>query len=98
MLVKAAPLYIQEKVHPKALIDDLRRESEARAQENVPPAQEQFSLFADFNGLPEGVDKTEFYQHEQNWANRLILGDSLQVMAGTGRTRGPAWASAVHLF
>lgn len=88
LLVKAAPLYIQEKVHPKALIDDLRRESEARAQKSVPPAQEQFSLFADFNGLPEGVDKTEFYQHEQNWANRLILGDSLQVMAGLAEREG----------
>lgn len=88
LLVKAAPLYIQEKFHPKALIDDLRRESEARAQKSVPPAQEQFSLFADFNGLPEGVDKTEFYQHEQNWANRLILGDSLQVMAGLAEREG----------
>ena len=29
----------------------------------------------------KGVDKTEFYQHDQNWANRMILGDSLQVMA-----------------
>ena len=34
----------------------------------------------DFNGIdPEA--KTEFYQHDQNWTNRLILGDSLQVMA-----------------
>lgn len=88
LLVQAAPLYIQEKVHPKALIDDLRRESEARTIKSAPPAQEQFSLFADFNGLPEGVDKTEFYQHEQNWANRLILGDSLQVMAGLAEREG----------
>lgn len=88
LLVKAAPLYIQEKVHPKTLIDDLRRESEARTQKSATPAQEQFSLFADFNGLPEGVDKTEFYRHEQNWANRLILGDSLQVMAGLAEREG----------
>lgn len=88
LLIKAAPLYIQEKVHPKALIDDLRRESEARTKKSAPPAQEQFSLFADFNGLPKGVDKTEFYQHEQNWANRLILGDSLQVMAGLAEREG----------
>ena len=88
LLVKAAPLYIQEKVHPKALIDDLRRESEARAQKSAASEQEQFSLFADFNGLPEGADKTEFYRHEQNWANRLILGDSLQVMAGLAEREG----------
>lgn len=88
LLVRAAPLYIQEKVHPKALIDDLRRESEARAKKSAPPAQEQCSLFADFNGLPEGVDKTEFYQHEGHWTNRLILGDSLQVMAGLAEREG----------
>ena len=26
----------------------------------------QNDLFADFNGIPEGVDKTDFYQHDQN--------------------------------
>ena len=88
LLVKAAPLYIQEKVHPKVLIDDLRRESEARGKQNAPQMPEQLSLFADFNGLPEGADKTEFYQHDQNWANRLILGDSLQVMAGLAEREG----------
>ncbi|MDR1840951.1 MAG: site-specific DNA-methyltransferase [Holophagales bacterium] len=86
LLVRAYPLYIQEKIHPKALIADLRRESalisSAKAK-NVPHSQqEHISLFADFNGIPEGVDRTEFYRHEQNWSNRLILGDSLQVMAG----------------
>jgi adenine-specific DNA-methyltransferase len=88
LFVRAAPLYIQEKVHPKVLIDDLKRESEARAKKNAPPAPRQLSLFADFNGIPEGVDKTEFYQHEQNWSNRLILGDSLQVMAGLAEREG----------
>src|SRR5262245_22993564 len=43
--------------------------------------EERPDLFADFNGIPPGVDKTEFYQHDQNWSNRMILGDSLQVMA-----------------
>jgi len=88
LTVRAAPLYIQEKVHPKVLIDDLKRESEARAKKNAPPAPRQLSLFADFNGIPDGVDKTEFYQHEQNWSNRLILGDSLQVMAGLAEREG----------
>src|SRR4026207_1729868 len=31
LVVHAPPLYIQEKVHPKALIDDLLRESRERA-------------------------------------------------------------------
>ena len=48
----------------------------------------QFDLFADFNGIPKGVDKTEFYQHDQNWSNRMILGDSLQVMASLAEREG----------
>ena len=79
------PLYIQEKVHPKVLIDDLLKQTrEQRAQE----VGAQFDLFGDFNGIPEGVDKTEFYQHDQNWSNRMILGDSLQVMASLAEREG----------
>jgi adenine-specific DNA-methyltransferase len=85
LVVQAPPLYIQEKVHPKALIDDLlrqTRESRYGAGEAIP------DLFADFNGIPTGVDKTEFYQHDQNWSNRMILGDSLQVMASLAEREG----------
>ena len=68
LVVHAPPLYIQEKVHPKVLIDDLLKQTrESRAQE----LGAQFDLFGDFNGIPEGVDKTEFYQHDQNWSNRM---------------------------
>ncbi len=45
-------------------------------------------LFADFNGVPEGADQTDFYQHDQNWSNRMILGDSLQVMASLAEREG----------
>ena len=48
----------------------------------------QFDLFGDFNGIPDGVDRTEFYQHDQNWSNRMILGDSLQVMASLAEREG----------
>ena len=85
LVVNVPPLYIQEKVHPKALIDDLLRqthESEHEAGNYTP------DLFADFNGIPKGVDKTEFYQHDQNWSNRMILGDSLQVMASLAEREG----------
>ena len=78
IVVHAPPLYIQEKVHPKVLIDDLLRQTK-EAHAEAPGVQT--NLFADFNGIPEGVDRTEFYQHDQNWSNRMILGDSLQVMA-----------------
>ena len=89
------PLYIQEKVHPKALIDDLRRHSDqwsvASGQDKDRPPDTghwQPALFADFNGLPEGADRTEFYQHEGYWQNRMVLGDSLQVMASLSEREG----------
>jgi adenine-specific DNA-methyltransferase len=85
LVVHAPPLYIQEKVHAKALIDDLLRETRERehAQGERTP-----DLFADFNGIPQGADKTEFYAHDQNWSNRMILGDSLQVMASLAEREG----------
>lgn len=85
LVVPAPPLYIQEKVHPKALIDDLlrqTRESQHDAGQITP------DLFSDFNGIPKGADKTEFYAHDQNWSNRMILGDSLQVMASLAEREG----------
>ncbi|MEW5926409.1 MAG: site-specific DNA-methyltransferase [Gemmatimonadota bacterium] len=85
LVVQAPPLYIQEKVHPKALIDDLQRESRERQHD---AGELHADLFADFNGIPHGVDKTEFYQHDQNWSNRMILGDSLQVMASLAEREG----------
>src|ERR1700693_2412595 len=85
LVVHAAPLYIQEKVQPKALIDELLRETRERENEAGHTTPD---LFADFNGIPKGVDKTEFYQHDQNWSNRMILGDSLQVMASLAEREG----------
>ena len=85
LVVQAPPLYIQERVHPKVLVDDLLRQSR-QTQEQAPGAQ--FDLFGDFNGIPESVDRTEFYQHDQNWSNRMILGDSLQVMASLAEREG----------
>lgn len=93
LIVNAPPLYIQEKVHPKVLIDDLKRQSE-KAKAAAAPEQQGFvaDLFADmakdFNGVPEGDAKTEFYAHDQHWSNRMILGDSLQVMASLAEREG----------
>ena len=84
LVVQAPPLYIQEKVHPKVLIDDLLRQTREKKKET----QAQIDLFGDFNGVPEGVDKTDFYHHDQNWTNRMILGDSLQVMASLAEREG----------
>ena len=84
LVVNAPPLYIQEKVHPKALIDDLLQ----RTRSDEQAADSQIDLFADFNGIPEDNAKTEFYQHEANWTNRMILGDSLRVMASLAEREG----------
>ncbi len=94
LVVQAPPLFIQEKLHPKALIDDLQHQSEAaRIAKKLASGVaggfgEQIDLFADFNGLPDNDAKTEFYQHDAHWANRMILGDSLQVMASLAEREG----------
>lgn len=85
LVVHAPPLYIQEKVHPKVLIDDLlRRTRDWKAKESG----HQADFFSDFNGIPKNADKTDFYHHDQNWSNRMILGDSLQVMASLAEREG----------
>jgi adenine-specific DNA-methyltransferase len=71
--VVAPPIYIQEKVHPQAIIEDIRE----RARAGRPKVAD---LFSDFNGIDD-AKKTEFYKHDQHWSNRMILGDSLTVMA-----------------
>ena len=89
LAVDAPPLYIQERVHPKAVIDDLLRQTERRRDDAAEGSQPGFAdLFADFNGLPSEGAKTEFYQHDANWSNRMILGDSLQVMASLAEREG----------
>jgi len=70
LVVDAPPIYIQEKIVPQVIIENLRKVVE----------KPQMSLFNDFDGL-EGYAAVEYYQHEANWSNRMILGDSLQVMA-----------------
>ena len=84
LVVQAPPLFIQEKVHPKVLIDDLMR----RSKESAQAADDQLDLFSDFNGLPDDNARTEFYRHDANWSNRMILGDSLQVMASLAEREG----------
>src|SRR5947209_16158743 len=85
LVVHAPPLYIQEKIHPKVLIDDLLKQTQQQQKQGKPV---QPDLFADFNGMPQGADKTDFYLHDQNWSNRMILGDSLQVMASLAEREG----------
>jgi adenine-specific DNA-methyltransferase len=74
LIADAPPIYIQEKVDPRVLIENLRRTGA------TPEAEPELKLFESFDGLDE-LDQVDFYRHDANWSNRMILGDSLQVMA-----------------
>ena len=75
LVVDAPPIYIQEKVVPRALIENLRKQSKTQASDELPSLFD----FEDFDTLDE-LSAVEFYQHDESWKNRMILGDSLQVM------------------
>jgi adenine-specific DNA-methyltransferase len=84
LAVDAPPIYIQEKIQPQAIIEDLRAQTKERRTDDA----SQFDFFHDFNGLADPEAKTEFYAHDQNWSNRMILGDSLLVMASLAEREG----------
>lgn len=90
LAVPVVPIYIQEKIQPQAIIEDLRAHAPAkddRVAEEI--AAYQTKLFADFNGLPEEFDeRVDFYHHEGHWSNRMILGDSLLVMTSLAEKEG----------
>jgi len=79
--VPAVPIYIQEKIHPQAIIENVRAEAKKET------ADTQLGLFADFNGI-KFEDMVDFYKHEQNWTNRMVLGDSLMVMTSLAEKEG----------
>src|SRR5216683_4749194 len=62
LVVDAPPIYIQEKIVPQVLIENLRRSA----------SQPELDLFADFDGL-SGWEAVEYYQHDASWSNRMIL-------------------------
>ncbi len=72
LAVPSVPIYIQEHISPKAIIEDLRAST-------VAGREQQLDLFSDFNGMAFD-QRVDFYQHPMKWSNRLILGDSLLVM------------------
>jgi len=80
LAVPAVPIYIQEQIDPRAIIEDLRSESATRRDE-------QLDLFSDFNGIPFD-QRVDFYRHQLHWTNRMILGDSLLVMASLAEKEG----------
>jgi adenine-specific DNA-methyltransferase len=101
LAVPVVPIYIQEKIHPQAIIDDLLATAKRPAGGGLSEAAAayQIELFAQFNGGPKDfAQKVEFYRHEQNWSNRLILGDSLLVMTSlTEKERLKGKVQAIYL-
>ncbi len=91
LAVPVLPIYIQEKIHPQALIEDLQARAEAGAS-NGPQSgdsgHKQLDLFADFNGIDDFQKKIDFYRHDSHWTNRMILGDSLAVMTSLAEKEG----------
>jgi adenine-specific DNA-methyltransferase len=81
LVADAPPIYIQEKIEPRVLIENLR--DTARRGE----AEPELTLFDSFDGLDE-LELVEFYQHQANWSNRMILGDSLHVMGSLAEREG----------
>jgi adenine-specific DNA-methyltransferase len=74
-LVADAPaIYIQEKIDPRVIIENLRNTA------GRPEDEPELTLFDTFDGLGD-LDLVDFYRHQANWSNRMILGDSLNVMA-----------------
>jgi adenine-specific DNA-methyltransferase len=75
------PIYIQEKIHPQAIVEAVRAYSAKDEPAALP------TLFADFNGI-KFEEMVDFYHHAQNWSNRMILGDSLLVMTSLAEKEG----------
>ena len=84
LVVTAPTIFIQEKLHPRVLVEDLIK----RSIKEKGSGDEQLDLFSDFNGLEDPNLKGDYYEHHQNWSNRMILGDSLQVMASLASREG----------
>lgn len=87
--IPVVPIYIQEKIHPKVIIEEFLESQKKAGGVKEADSTYQVSLFDDFNGLPEEFDeRVEFYRHDKNWSNRMILGDSLLVMASLAEKEG----------
>jgi len=90
LAVPVVPIYIQEKIEPQALINDvLAHAATVGGRTAEAAAAYQLDFFADFNGLPEEFEqRVDFYRHDGHWQNRMILGDSLLVMTSLAEKEG----------
>ena len=86
--VDTVSLHVHERIDPMSILSAVRKDAgDSPGVKRSKPATEadqapmrQASLFeAPFENLPLR-DAVDFYRHEKGWANRLVSGDSLQVM------------------
>lgn len=79
--VDTVSLHVHERIDPMSILSAVRKDAVAKNAKQVDEAKlRQASLFeAPFENLPLR-DAVDFYRHDKGWANRLISGDSLQVM------------------
>ena len=83
LVVDAPPIYLQEQIHPKALIEDLRAWRRGERDDAGPTLFDHFGLTD-----KDSEAEIEFYRHTKRWSNRMILGDSLAVMASLAEREG----------
>jgi len=69
--VPTVSLHVHERIDPRRIIEQLRKE---------PEAEKQLSFFQENTETYRLSKALEFYKHKENWSNRLIAGDSLLVM------------------
>jgi len=81
--VDIVPIYIQEVIEPRVIIDAVQARKRTKSETSgfLP------GFFDDFDAM-EFDRKIEFYQHDQKWANRMILGNSLHVMTSLAEKEG----------
>ena len=81
--VDIVPIYIQEVIEPRVIIDAVQ------SRKRTKPETSGFlpGFFDDFDAM-DFDRKIEFYQHDQKWANRMILGNSLHVMTSLAEKEG----------
>lgn len=84
----ALPLYIHEKVNPSAFVEQLTRAA---------AGGEQMDWFEQFNGLPADA-KYDWYKYKGHWSNRIVRGNSVDVLASLAAKEGMSGEAQMVFF
>ena len=83
LAVDVVPIYIQEAIEPRVIVEAVQ----SRARTGPDNGGMLPGFYDDIAAIDLG-EKVEFYRHDQQWANRMILGDSLLVMTSLAEKEG----------